>query len=86
MFRTLMLWWLTTGVYCVENENGQHASGHTTLGHNAELAFAFLQSFILLLTFVSHDGTVSAAKRKERRDQKCLFHVNVFGSTGCEHL
>jgi len=64
-----MLWWLTTGVYCVENENGQHASGHPTLGRNVDLAFA-LQSFIFALTFVGHDdGTVSAAGRKERTDQ-----------------
>jgi len=68
MFRNLMLWWLTTGVYCVENENGQHASGHPTLGRDVDLAFA-LQSFILLLTFMGHDGTVSAAGRKEQTDQ-----------------
>jgi len=39
-----------------------------TLGRDVDLAFA-LQSFILLLTFVGHDGTVSAAARKERTDQ-----------------
>lgn len=55
-----MLSWLTAGVYCVEKENGQHASGHTTLGHNVELAFAFAVFLILLLRFVSHGGTVSA--------------------------
>lgn len=70
MFRNLMLWWLTTGFYCVENENGQHASGHTTLGHNVELAFA-LAVFYFVLTIVSHDGTASAVGEgeKERRNQ-----------------
>ena len=67
-----MLWWLTAGVYCVENESGQHASGHITLGHNDELAFAFAV-FYFALTFVSPDGTVSG-------EIKCLSHQR-FGST-----
>lgn len=46
-------------------------SGHTTLGRNDELAFALFVffSFYFALTFVSHDGTVSAAERKKRGDQ-----------------
>lgn len=77
-----MLWWLMTGIYRVENDNGQHASGHTTLGHNDELAFAV---FYFALIFVSHNGTVSPAGQKERRDQK-FISSDGFGSTGCKHM
>lgn len=72
MFRNLMLWWLTTGVYCVENENGQHASGLSTLGHIVTLAFASAV-FYFALTFVSHDGTVSAAGQKRAERSKVQF-------------
>lgn len=75
MFRNLMLWWLTTGVYCVENENGQHVSGHTTPGHNDELAFAFAV-FYFALTFVSGAGWKEWSKRSK----------GYFTSTGSEHM
>jgi len=53
-----MLWWLTTGVYCVGNEDGCHASGHSTMVHDVELAFAICS--LILFEVVRHDCTVSA--------------------------
>lgn len=76
MFRNLMLWWLTTGFYCVENENGQHASGHTTLGHNVELAFA-LAVFYFVLTIVSHDGTASAVGEGKRAEKSIVYFTST---------
>lgn len=59
MFRNLMLWWrLTTGVYCVGNEDGCRASGHSTMVHDVELAFAICS--LILFEVVRHDYTASA--------------------------
>lgn len=84
MFRNLSLWGLTPGVYCVENENGQRASGHAALGHNDELAFAS-EVFNFASTFVSHDGTVNTAGVKKKK-KKMSSEINGLGSTGFKHM
>lgn len=63
----------------MENENGQRASGHATLGRNVDQAFAFAV-FYLALTFVGHGGTASARAQRSN----VYFRVNSFDSVRVE--
>lgn len=77
----MLCWWLTPGVSCIVNENGQHASGHSTLGRVVELAFAFA----VFLFCSSWAVMVQWALLVEKsRVIKCLCPVN--GSTRRERL
>lgn len=89
MFRNLMLWWLTTGVYCVENENGQHASGHPNTGPWCWPGLCFAVFYFAL-------NICGPWWYSERRCEKIADRSNVYfnsslnvsgyGSTGCKHL
>lgn len=88
MFRDLMLGWLTVRSFKgVESENGRHASGHSALGHDGELAFA-LQSWIFFffffaLTFASHGGT---ARERSAEIKRIISRQWRSCSVGCKQL
>lgn len=89
MFRNLMLWWLTTGVYCVENENGQHASGHPNTGPWCWPGLCFAVFYFALN--ICGPWWYSERRCEKRADRSNVYfnsslNVSGYGSTGCKHL